>query len=303
MAKIKVEAGDNLTALAKRYKTTPEELVRMNGIKDPNVIQIGSTLEVPGESTSLGALGGETSPEKTLSVSDTPTEKNLPSTGGQTSRLLQFSSALNTATTIAQKKRLEFQSQILNNGVKPGVRGASDFTSLLSSVDNTDQSFIKPIVSTALDVAKSAGDDVTAIAKAAAQNGAPETVINDITSSENAGEALIKAGKYIQTKTAGDGADKKLYSGTLEFTPTDVSEGSDILDQARGEDTYVDPTVYLSQYTKWKNLGGLPQDFIKYYPPKLYVNPENKTLPAFLRSTSGAFTDTTDLSDEINQAF
>ncbi|RST59722.1 LysM peptidoglycan-binding domain-containing protein [Siminovitchia terrae] len=43
-----VKAGDTLSAIAKKYKTTVAELVRINGLKNPDVIRVGQTIKLPG---------------------------------------------------------------------------------------------------------------------------------------------------------------------------------------------------------------------------------------------------------------
>lgn len=217
MATIKVQKGQTLSQLASQYGTSVSELVRLNGIKDPNFIKVGDTLNVPGKQDGLGPLASDGSaPEKTLDVSPTP-EKTLPPPTGQTSRLLQFSSALNTATDIAKKKRLDFQANVLKQGVPSAARNASDFTGVLGGIAAQDESFVKPIVNTALDIAQSSSDDVTAIAKAAAQNGAPAAVIKDISAATDSADALIRAGKYIQSKKTED---------TATFTDSQINKGS-----------------------------------------------------------------------------
>lgn len=44
----KIKRGDNLWNLAKRYGTTVEQLARLNGIKNPNMIREGAGLFIPG---------------------------------------------------------------------------------------------------------------------------------------------------------------------------------------------------------------------------------------------------------------
>lgn len=216
MATIKIQKGQTLSQLAAQYGTSVSELVRLNGIKDPNFIKEGDTLNVPGNTSALPPLPSDGSqPEKTLDVSPTP-EKTLPAPTGQTSRLLQFSSALNTATDIAKKKRLDFQANVLKQGVPSAARSASDFTGVLSGINAQDESFVKPIVNTALDIAKSSGDDVTAIAKTAAQNGAPEAVIRHISDATNATDALVRAGQYVQ----------KAKDDTGVFTESQLNKGA-----------------------------------------------------------------------------
>ena len=41
-----VKKGDNLTAIAKKYKTTVKKLVELNNIKDPNIIHVGDKLRI-----------------------------------------------------------------------------------------------------------------------------------------------------------------------------------------------------------------------------------------------------------------
>lgn len=48
MADYSVKKGDNLTKIAKAYNTTVAELVKLNNIKNPNLIRIGQTLKLPG---------------------------------------------------------------------------------------------------------------------------------------------------------------------------------------------------------------------------------------------------------------
>ena len=55
MAQYTVQAGDNLTKIAKRYNTTVTDLVKTNGIKDPNLIRIGESLLVPDSSPAAPA--------------------------------------------------------------------------------------------------------------------------------------------------------------------------------------------------------------------------------------------------------
>lgn len=42
-----VKKGETLTSIAKRYNTTVNELVKLNKIKNPNVIVVGQVLTLP----------------------------------------------------------------------------------------------------------------------------------------------------------------------------------------------------------------------------------------------------------------
>lgn len=43
-----VESGDTLSEIARRFDTTVEAIVRANDISDPDVIDVGQELEIPG---------------------------------------------------------------------------------------------------------------------------------------------------------------------------------------------------------------------------------------------------------------
>ena len=47
---IKIKRGDTLTLISKQYNTTVEELVKLNNIKNPNLIYAGNSLLVPAKS-------------------------------------------------------------------------------------------------------------------------------------------------------------------------------------------------------------------------------------------------------------
>ena len=60
MAKYTVQSGDNLTKIARRYNTTVENLVKANGIKNPNLIITGQSLVVPDSNTASPAAPAPT---------------------------------------------------------------------------------------------------------------------------------------------------------------------------------------------------------------------------------------------------
>ena len=65
-----VKRGDTLTAIARRYNTTVEELVRLNNIKNPDLIITGQTLIVPNGTVSNNTTSNEyTSPQSSTPVS------------------------------------------------------------------------------------------------------------------------------------------------------------------------------------------------------------------------------------------
>jgi hypothetical protein len=84
------------------------------------------------------------------------------------------------------------------------------------------------------------------------------------------------------------GPEKPVVSGTLVYTADDQNHDSQILETSRGEDGFVDPTLYQNLYKAWLSKGGVLEDFIKTYPPKNYINPDNEWLPTFLRPKKAA---------------
>jgi peptidoglycan-N-acetylglucosamine deacetylase len=58
-----VAKGDSLTGLAKKFGVTQESILTLNGLTNPDSIQAGQTLKIPGQNTSAtgtGASGGAT---------------------------------------------------------------------------------------------------------------------------------------------------------------------------------------------------------------------------------------------------
>lgn len=77
-----------------------------------------------------------------------------------------------------------------------------------------------------------------------------------------------------------------------------VAQGQSALDASRGQpyqnengetitppssDTYANSAVYLQMLNAWKKDGGLEQDFFKNYPPKNYLNPNDASIPQYIR--------------------
>ena len=52
MASYTVQKGDTLSAIAKKYGTTYQEIAKANGISDPNKIYAGQTLKIGSDDTS-----------------------------------------------------------------------------------------------------------------------------------------------------------------------------------------------------------------------------------------------------------
>lgn len=99
-------------------------------------------------------------------------------------------------------------------------------------------------------------------------------------------KSFIELEKASTSKTAS--ASKPLYT-TVKGTPvtkTDIEAGVEKLDSAKGDDGYADPKVYEAMYKYWEDQGLPPEDFLKNYPPKYYIDPTDTSLPAYLRPTA-----------------
>lgn len=91
----------------------------------------------------------------------------------------------------------------------------------------------------------------------------------------------------------GSGSTKKITSGALTLNESQIADAADKLNKTKGADGYVDPTAYQAAAAEWVAGKGLIQDFVKYFSPNNYVNPDNDWLPQYLRATKkgGATTD------------
>lgn len=114
-------------------------------------------------------------------------------------------------------------------------------------------------------------DEITKIEKTA---GYPKGYIQGVS------QTLKEREIAIRQQTASTAGSTK--SGNLVYTSADKAEGSKALESSRGNDGWVDPNVYLQMWKRWQAGGGIADDFIKEFPPKLYVNPSNTWLPPFL---------------------
>ena len=89
-----------------------------------------------------------------------------------------------------------------------------------------------------------------------------------------------------------------ITSGTLTYTPADKADDAASLEATRGEDGWVNSETYRSLYNAWVHEGGTVDDFLKEFPPKLYTNPADDTLPIFLKVPKKKDTEDDEISDE-----
>jgi hypothetical protein len=68
------------------------------------------------------------------------------------------------------------------------------------------------------------------------------------------------------------------------FSSKSVSDAAQALEETRGSDNYANTGVYLDLYEQAVANDVLPQDFIKKFPPDLYLNPDDPSIPAFIKN-------------------
>lgn len=73
-----VKAGDTLSTIATTFETTVDELMALNNLSDPNLIEIGQELRIPTLLPSVEPLPGGVPPETTEQPPAPPAEQAPP---------------------------------------------------------------------------------------------------------------------------------------------------------------------------------------------------------------------------------
>ena len=102
-----------------------------------------------------------------------------------------------------------------------------------------------------------------------------------LTLSEEAAARAERALVLRENDNAGGGT---VTSGGLNISKGQIGKAANTLNAARGPDGWTDPYLYLQAYQQWTGQGGLPQDFVKSFPPSAWVNPEATFLPTYLQN-------------------
>ena len=107
MSTYTVKKGDTLSAIAKQYGTTYQDIAKANGISDPNKIYVGQTLTIGGNDSSAS----QTTTSKPATATSTPAASN---TATDTNEWSYDPFKVSDSTAAADKKRQELAAQ------KPG---------------------------------------------------------------------------------------------------------------------------------------------------------------------------------------
>ena len=202
-------------------------------------------------------------------MTTTPTGlPTLPEGGGAapSSPLMSFADSLDAAVNLARQKR---NTSFVSDIMMPyrGTAKASDFNDILSGFSSASDKTSSNLLKKVSDI--TSGKDLLSVSEA-----------KDLGVPYGTTKAEAAAMKIIPKDTM---TDVLTHSGALTYTKTDYSADASALEQSRGSDGWVDPTVYQKLYDAWVANGGKIADFVKTYPPEQYVNPANDWLPPYLR--------------------
>jgi LysM repeat protein len=119
-----VVAGDTLAVIASRFNTTPEGIVQLNGLKDPNKLALGQQLKIPGKAPSGGT--GSTSTGGTATTGTSGATSTYTVQAGDT--LGKIAARFGTTVTVLLQLNGLTNPDILAIGQKlkvPGTGGAA----------------------------------------------------------------------------------------------------------------------------------------------------------------------------------
>jgi len=233
------------------------------------VIKPGTDAEVAAQVAAINAaqsapLSGTGTPSPSgLPTGGTPAPtEELPNTGGKKSPLLSFADSLNAAVNLARKSRNASSLEMMMPF--QGTVMASDFNSILDNLNTASDRTSSDLIKRATETSK-----ILSVSDARALG-----VPFGTTEADAAGRGIVPKS---------DKADLLVRSGNLDYSRADYSDDASALEESRGSDGWVDPTVYQKLYDAWIASNGKIADFVKTFPPAQYVNPENDWLPVYLQ--------------------
>ena len=119
-----IQAGDTLYSIARRFNTTVDRLVALNGLTNPNALRIGQVLVVPGQATTTPATAtpaASTTPTTPAPTATTaPTSTPIPPTATPTpqQRVTYTVKAGDTLSQIAVRFGTSYQQLAILNGLE-----------------------------------------------------------------------------------------------------------------------------------------------------------------------------------------
>lgn len=115
----------------------------------------------------------------------------------------------------------------------------------------------------------------------------------NIMNATSLGESMRMAGPFLKSGTEGE-KPFIITSGALQIPATEIQQGAVALQNSVGNDSYANTELYTNMLGDWLSLAGLAEDFFEQFPPDLYLNPQDPTLPpqikAMMRETENKLT-------------
>ena len=124
-----VVAGDTLLGIASDYRVTINQLAEANGIADPNLIQVGQKLVIPGQSRPVESV---VESEQNVGADAAPTEIPLPTRAGIVERMTEAAQSVPASNPFYRKTWLTYYGR--PNVPVMGILGEhniADLTTLL----------------------------------------------------------------------------------------------------------------------------------------------------------------------------
>jgi len=90
---------------------------------------------------------------------------------------------------------------------------------------------------------------------------------------------------YAQNERRINQANREKTTPKFRVSSSDIDQGTSALEQSRGSDGFVDTALYTNLYRDWIDGGGSRSEFLNYFPSNSYLNPNDPTVPAYLRPT------------------
>jgi len=96
---------------------------------------------------------------------------------------------------------------------------------------------------------------------------------------------------------------KLIKSGSLEYSQSDYGNDLTALQATRGTDDYVNTGEFNTLFEAWQKEGGTRKDFLKYFPPKDFVNPDDPSLHKYLKDNLPKKSSSDELGEIADQLF
>jgi hypothetical protein len=241
-------------------------------------------------------------------------ENRLAAKNYMTARLASLGALQTTGAAVLALQTIEtkYQSQVSNLRTKLKFANREIELGLSESIDKIENDTDDNILKIQEDLTKDSETIAKEVLKA--QNDAEKEIYR--VTEQHARRLRERTTQYTKDlKAAAEKQAKeyaKIASGGIDFTSVgNVAKGSkivntieNILEGSRGSDGYVNSAEYSKQLKEWIKKGGTARTFVAAFPPKLYANPEDTSLPPTLRYARESQTvkvDENDIEAEIDR--